>query len=187
MRESPCLVGERVYLRQIKKEDLIYIHKWVNDPEISGLIGQVGKMSPEQVDEWFEKVEADNNRVWFAVVLKESDRIIGEAGLLRMFDEWRTTDLSMIIGEKAVWDQGYGTEAIILLLQYAFRNLNFHRVAIGVVGFNERALHFYKKVGFREEGLQRDGYYYDHSYYDFVMMSILDNEYWNLWGDITSD
>ncbi|MEN6371384.1 MAG: GNAT family protein [Armatimonadota bacterium] len=182
MRESPCLVGEKVYLRQIKREDLIHIHKWVNDPEISGLIGQVGTMSPEQVNEWFTKVEADNSRVWFVVVLKRNDRVIGEAGLLRMFDEWRTTDLTMIIGEKDAWDQGYGTEAITLLLHYAFRNLCFHRVAIGVVGFNERALHFYKKVGFKEEGLQRDGYYYNHRYYDFVMMSILDSEYRELDG-----
>jgi RimJ/RimL family protein N-acetyltransferase len=50
-------------------------------------------------------------------------------------------------------------------------------VAVGVVGFNEAALRFYEKVGFRREGIQRDGYYYGHRYYDFVMISILENEY----------
>jgi RimJ/RimL family protein N-acetyltransferase len=62
-------------------------------------------------------------------------------------------------------------------LDYAFGYLNFHRVAVGVVEFNERALQFYEKVGFRREGIQRDGYYYDHEYFDFVMMAVLEAEY----------
>ena len=41
---------------------------------------------------------------------------------------------------------------------------------------SERAIRFYEKVGFRKEGVQRDGYYCDHQYHDFVMMSILDDE-----------
>jgi RimJ/RimL family protein N-acetyltransferase len=50
-------------------------------------------------------------------------------------------------------------------------------VAIGVVGFNEKAIHFWEKVGFKKEGIQRDGYYYNHKYHDFVMMSILEDEF----------
>jgi RimJ/RimL family protein N-acetyltransferase len=46
-----------------------------------------------------------------------------------------------------------------------------------VVGFNEKAIRFYEKVGFREEGRQRDGYYCGHAYHDFVMMSILEDEF----------
>jgi RimJ/RimL family protein N-acetyltransferase len=94
-----------------------------------------------------------------------------------MFPPWRTTDLSIIIGDKSAWGQGYGEEAITLLLDYAFGYLNFHRVSIGVVGSNERALRFYEKVGFQREGIQRDGYYYNHQYQDFVMLSILEDEF----------
>lgn len=63
------------------------------------------------------------------------------------------------------------------MLDYAFGYLNFHRIAIGVVGFNESALRFYEKVGFKREGIQRDGYFYNHQYHDFVMMSLLDTEF----------
>ena len=62
-------------------------------------------------------------------------------------------------------------------MDYAFGSLNFHRLAIGVIDINERALRFYEKAGFRKEGVQRDGYYYNHKYHDFVMMSILEDEY----------
>jgi len=171
------LVGDRVYLRPIEPEDLPLIRKWANDPEIRRLTGETLPMSQAGADEFLEKVRKDRDRAWFVVVLKENDRVIGEAGLLRMFYAWRATDLTLIIGEKEAWGKGYGTEAILLLLDYAFGYLSFHRVAIGVVGFNERALRFYEKVGFRKEGVQRDGYYYDHAYHDFIMMSILEYEF----------
>jgi RimJ/RimL family protein N-acetyltransferase len=171
------LVGERVYLRPLEADDLEHIRRWANDPEIRGLTGESKPMSKFEAEAWYDRVKDDEHRVWFIVALQENDRPIGEAGLLRMFPVWRTTDLSIILGEKDVWGQGYGTEAIHLLLDYAFGYLNFHRVAIGVVGFNERALRFYERVGFKREGIQRDGYYYDHQYADFVMMSILEDEY----------
>ena len=178
------LIGEHVYLRPLDAGDLMYIQKWANDPGIRGLIGQVRPMSRAKAEAFYAQVKSDDHRVWFIVALKEDNRVIGEAGLLRMFPAWRTTDLSIIIGEREAWGKGYGTEAINLLLDYAFGYLNFHRVAVGVVGFNEAALRFYEKVGFRREGIQRDGYYYDHKYHDFVMMSILENEYRALRGEI---
>ncbi len=175
-------IGKCIYLRHWGKKDLKHIRKWANDPEIRALTGEVTPMSQTSAEEFFEKVQKDSNRLWFVVVLKENDRVIGEAGLLRMFHDWHTTDISIIIGEKDAWGKGYGTEAILLLLDYAFRCLNFHRVAIGVVGFNERAIRFWEKIGFKKEGIERDGYYYNHKYHDFVMMSILEDEYRELHG-----
>ena len=51
------------------------------------------------------------------------------------------------------------------------------RVAIGVVGTNQRALRFYECIGFQREGVQRDGYDYAQHDQDFVMMSRLEDEY----------
>jgi diamine N-acetyltransferase len=180
--KSEFLIGERLYLRPLEKADLALIRAWANDPEVRRLTGEVKPMSEAAADEFYERVRTDSDRVWFTIVLQEGDRPIGEAGLLRMFPAWRATDLSIIIGDKAAWGQGYGTESILLLLDYSFGYLNLHRVAIGVVGFNQRALAFYEKVGFQREGVQRDGYYHDHRYHDFIMMSILEDEFRALQG-----
>ena len=115
--------------------------------------------------------------MWYAVVTDEDDAVVGEAGLLRLVPEWRTTDMTVIIGERSRWRKGYGSEAGRLLLDLAFNYLGLHRVAIGVVGFNEAALSFWKKLGFREEGVQRDGYFHDGAFHDFVMMCILEDEW----------
>ena len=171
------LAGERITLRPLDREDLALVRKWSNDPEIRRLTGEIKPMTDQAAEDFYQRTLDHNDRVWFIVELNETGAPIGEAGLLRMFPAWRTTDLSIIIGEREEWGKGYGTEAIRLLLDYAFGALNFHRVAIGVVGFNERALGFYEQVGFRREGIQRDGYYIGHQYHDFVMMSILEDEF----------
>jgi len=174
---TPFLCGSRVYLRPLEEDDLPSIRIWANDPEIRRLTGEVGPMSAAGADQFYERIKTDLNRIWFAIVLKENDRIIGEAGLLRIFYPWRTADLSIIIGDKFSWNKGYGSEAILLLMDYAFGTLSLHRLAIGVVGFNERALKFYEKAGFKREGIQRDGYFSNHQFSDFVMMSILEDEF----------
>ena len=176
------LIGRRVCLRALRRGDLVHLRKWLEDAEIRGLIGEVAAMSKADSEKFLEKVRADTQRAWFMVVVKENNKVIGEAGLLRMDRAWRTTDISVIIWEREEWGKGYGTEAVLLLLDHAFRQLDFHRAAIGVVGFNERALRFWEKVGFRKEGVQRDGYYYDGKYHDFVLMSILDDEFRELQG-----
>ena len=63
-----------------------------------------------------------------------------------------------------------------LLVDRAFSGLGLHRLSVGVVDFNEGALRFWERLGFRREGVQRDGYLVDGAFHDFVMMSLLEGE-----------
>jgi len=175
--QNAFLIGENIYLRPFERSDLDYIRKWYNDPELRGSIEITEPYNSVKAEQWFDNVCKDDQRIWFAIVLKENDAVVGECGLLRMFYAWKTTDLTMIIGERDAQGKGYGSEAMRLLLDYAFGCLGFHRVALGVAGFNEDAIRFYERHGFKREGIQREGYYYNHKYHDFVMMSILEEEY----------
>ena len=94
-----------------------------------------------------------------------------------MWPAWRCTDLSIIIPDPKMQRRGYGTEAIRIMLGMAFNEYGMNRVAIGVVGLNANALAFYKKIGFKQEGIQEQGYYYNGEYSDFVMMRILRQEW----------
>jgi diamine N-acetyltransferase len=171
------LSGEKVYLRPVESADLPLFYKWANDPEIRGLTGEIRPSDYTATQEYYERIQKESDRIWLAVVVRETHQVIGETGLLRMFPAWRTTDWSLIIGEKSARGKGYGTEAALLMLDYAFGFQNFHRVAIGVVGFNTGALQFYERLGFQREGIQQDGYYYNQRYHDFVMMRLLEDEF----------
>lgn len=173
------LEGGHIYLRPFMKEDLDFFAKWYNDAETRAKIGEVMPTSHSEIDEIINRKGDD--RVWFAIVLKEDNKIIGETGLLRMFPAWRTTDLSIIIPDKENQRNGYGMETITLMLDYAFGHLNYNRISIGVVGFNTQAVEFYKKVGFKQEGIQEQGYYYNYKYYDFIMMRILKDEFMSMY------
>ncbi len=175
------LKGEHIYLRPVEEQDYPTFYRWMNEPATRALIGETGATSQEAVKAYFERVNSDSSRAWFAVVTRADDRLIGETGLLRMFPAWRCTDMSIIIYDQTARGKGYGQEAVFLMLNHAFGFLNFHRVAIGVVGFNHRALAFYEKMGFAKEGIQREGYYYNHQYHDFVMMSILEDDFRARW------
>jgi RimJ/RimL family protein N-acetyltransferase len=175
--ERKSLVGERIFLRPFSKRDLPHIQRWSASAELRKLIGEVAPMSEAEAEKFYKELRTDKDRVWFVIVLKRNGRVIGEAGLLRMFRPWRNTDMTIIIGEKNAWGKGYGTEAGHLLLDYAFNRLGFHRISIGVVGFNKRALRFWENLGFKKEGVERDEYFYDNKYSDGIMMSILENEF----------
>ena len=55
--------------------------------------------------------------------------------------------------------------------------MSFHGISIGVVSFNENAIRFWERLGFRKEGVHREEYFCDNEYSDFIMMSILENEF----------
>ena len=175
--EGESLVGKRVTLRPFEKRDLTHIQRWSNDAELRKLIGEVAPMSRKDTEKWYKELLADKDRIWFTIILKEGDRVIGEAGLLRMFRPWRSTDMTIIIGERDACGKGYGKEVGRLLLSYAFDYLGFHRISIGVVGSNKNALKFWKSLGFKKEGVERDAHFYDNKYIDDIMMSILEDEY----------
>lgn len=176
-RGPRLLIGERVTLRRFEARDVPHAQRWLEDAELRTQIGATRPMTEREAREWFGELDADPARRWFAIERDEDGSVIGECGLLRMFPEWRTTDMSIIIGERGARGRGFGTEAGRLLLDLAFGYMALHRVAIGVVGFHEEALRFWRKLGFVQEGVQRDGYVVDGTFHDFVMMSILENEW----------
>ncbi len=168
--------GKNVILREQKAEDAKFFAFWFNQPQV---IFQCG--FAEFTDEEKERIRIaidhkSDDSVWFTIT-DPAGNIIGETGLLRMFPAWHQTDLTIIIPDPEMQGKGYGTEAIRMMLDMAFDEYEMHRVSIGVVGLNTNALAFYRKIGFRQEGILEQGYYYNNEYSDFIMMRILRPEW----------
>jgi RimJ/RimL family protein N-acetyltransferase len=173
------LEGERIILRTLKKDDLDILFQLSTDKEVCDLIGEVYPITEGEINDYYDRLQKTDNRISFVVIDKEKNVIIGETGLLRIFAPWRTADLSIIIWDRNYWGKGYGKEIAKLIMGYAFNDINVHRLSIGVVGFHEGGLKFWKSVGFKEEGRQTEGYYKNGIYSDFIMMYILEDEYRN--------
>lgn len=113
----------------------------------------------------------------FFIRKKDDDKLLGTIALFRL--EWnnRTAYLSIGIGDKEHRGKGYGTEAISLMLRYAFCELNLHRVTLDVISNNPAGIRCYQKVGFVEEGRLRECVYRNGQRYDLIYMGILKKEW----------
>ncbi len=168
--------GRNIILRRQKEEDIPYFLHWFNRPEIMFRCGFEKPFTEEEIRNDIIVRHNAEDVLWYTITDLDGN-ILGETGLLRMFPAWHQTDLSIIIPDPKMQGKGYGTEAVRIMLDKAFREYGMHRVSIGVVALNADALRFYEKIGFRQEGILEEAYYYDGAYSDFIMMRILDREW----------
>jgi len=88
-----------------------------------------------------------------------------------------------IIGEKEYQGKGYGTDAKMTLLNYAFNTLNLRKVCSDVISFNKRSLAYSKKCGYKIEGRQKQQFYRSGKYYDRVFLAIFRKNWPKIWAE----
>jgi len=149
--------GEKVFLRPIRPSDFPKLAAWSRDREIARYVGGQYPTRLEEYAEWHRRLQSDRHSHHLAISTHD-DVLIGHIELDHI--AWRSGDaeLRIRIGEKSFWDQGYGTDAVRTLVEYAFRSMRLSRVYLRVFTSNVRAIRCYEKVGFRKEGrLTRPG------------------------------
>jgi RimJ/RimL family protein N-acetyltransferase len=159
-------------------EDAEQWAQWDNDLEVTLLLGDEA-YTPFPLAKSEEVIAGILRRQdhIFGVVDLETDDLIGRGMLFDLDLVNRKAMLGIVIGEKAYWGQGYGQEAVRLLLEYAFNLLNLNSVMLGTFAFNRRAIHCYERVGFKEIGRRRQARIVGDRKYDVVLMDILAEEF----------
>ena len=174
------ILGKRIRLRAVEREDLPLFVEWLNDPEvIEGLIF-TQPLSLEEEQLWFEKL-AERPQVErpLAIEVQEGERwrLIGNSGFHNISLINRSSEVGIFIGDKTLWNSGYGTETMQLLLKHGFETLNLNRIALVVYDDNLRAIRTYEKAGFILEGRLRQAKYKHGRYIDELIMSVLRSEW----------
>ncbi|MEW6369028.1 MAG: GNAT family protein [Acidobacteriota bacterium] len=172
------IVGQKVRLRAIEREDIPAFVKWFNDPEVRQFLKMFEPMSKAKEERWFETQLESRDQFIFAIEAAADGRWvhIGNTGLMQIDWKNRTAVFGIVLGEKNLWGRGYGTEATRLTLQYAFHQLNLHRVELDVFDYNPRAVRCYERVGFKHEGVRRQAFFNAGRYHDVLRMGILHDE-----------
>ncbi|MGB8953884.1 MAG: GNAT family protein [Tumebacillaceae bacterium] len=177
------LQGEKVYLRPLEPHDVDKMYVSINnDLEMRRLTGTQRSFTRQQIEDYMAGLAGDSSRAQFAICVQGTDELIGDIALNNMYIRAnRDANLRIAIFSEENCGKGYGSEAIRLLLDFGFGILNLHRIELEVYTINPRAYRAYEKVGFVQEGIKRKNYYYDHQYYDSIVMSILEDEYRELY------
>lgn len=170
------ILGKRIRLRAIERSDIPAFVHWFNDPEIRKYLRMYMPFSQAQEERWFEAHLQDQSSLIFGIETLDG-KLIGNIGLHDITWKDRHAYLGIVIGEKDYWGQGYGADAITTLLNFAFTQMNLHRVFLTVYDYNQRAIRCYEKCGFKHEGCMRQAHFYDGKYYNELVMGVLRDEF----------
>jgi RimJ/RimL family protein N-acetyltransferase len=160
---------------------------WARDSELIRLAESdpVQLWSEKKHKEWMEKrsEKMSDNNFRFAIRTLSDDRLIGEVSI---HPQWLDADawVGIGLGERDHWGRGFGTDAMRLILQYGFIELNLHRISLGVHSYNKRAFKSYEKVGFKVEGVMRHDTFREGRRTDGIYMGILRTEWLAMQGGV---
>lgn len=178
--EEQLFQGKLVCLGPIDHEKDAEIEaRWTNDPEYLRLVSvrPAAPRSAAQVRKRYERIEKEQDegkdQYYFTLRMRSDDRLIGYARLFWI--EWSNGcgRVELGIGSPADRRQGYGSDALSLLLRYAFHELNLHRLTAAVPEYNPGAVRLFEKAGFQQEvrrrqALNRDGRRWDLLHYGLL-------------------
>ena len=119
--------------------------------------------------------ESENN-ILFAIIDKSSNTHIGNIKLGDIHPVHKYADIGLIIGNKNYWGKGIGTEAIKLVSQYAFENLNLMKVIAGIYENNVGSIKAFKKCGFKEAYVKKDTYFFENKFIDAIYFELYNNK-----------
>ena len=120
---------------------------------------------------------------FFSIRTLAEDKLIGELGLDVVTWPGRDAFVGLGIGETEYWSRGYGTDAMNILLRFAFTEVNLRRVTLTVFEYNPRAIRSYEKAGFRHEGQMRKVLNKEGQRWDMLYMGILREQWLELKPD----
>lgn len=176
MKYFKKIIGERIYLSPRNSEEIEKFTEWLNDFQTTDYIGRSAFITTLEGEKKYFEENIDKNYNFFIVTL-DNDKLIGTVSLENYDGINRIATLGIFIGDKEYRSQGYGTEAIKLILDYGFNYLNLNNIKLDLMSFNERALKCYQKCGFKEYGRRRKCKFINGKYYDNIEMDILAEEF----------
>jgi RimJ/RimL family protein N-acetyltransferase len=175
--------GDLVRLSAFDPEELGKAYSnWTRDSELQRLFdsGASRLHSAKSITGFFEKMLKENSPASHAFSIRklDDDRLLGDIGL-EVINDWGSRDSFVGLGicNREDWGKGYGTDAMKIMLRFAFTELNLRRVTLTVFEYNPRAIRSYEKAGFRHEGRQRGALLRDGKRWDLLYMSILAEEW----------
>lgn len=162
-----------VVIGPVLPEDSAKLFLWLNDVESAHLDLPYRPLDWMGFNNWLGDLSKNPSQVFFAIRRIDNPAIIGFIALTKIQPIHRSAELGVRIGEKTERGKGYGGNAIALALQYAWNNLNLHRVHLTVFDTNFHAISAYMLAGFRREGLMQQAAFINGNWCNVVQMAAL--------------
>ncbi len=171
------LWGQKVALGPLRRDLVPLYQRWLNDFEVVRTLNLGIRPRPMETEEAWYQSAIFGEDVNFTIYERAGLRPIGITDLHRIAQIDRRAEFGIHIGEKEYWSRGYGTEATVLMLDYAFHALNLHTVLLRVFSYNRRAITAYERAGFKNAGRWRGGHRVAGEAHDVIFMDCIASEF----------
>lgn len=173
---KPTLIGEKILLRPFQIEDIPAMEECLTDPEVLKFTGSSANFTKDSINQWYSSRNEQEDRLDLAIVIKNDPTVVGEV-VINEYDEIKhSMNFRILIGPKGR-NQGFGTEATRLIIDYVFQNTDLKQLTLGVYSFNPRAKTVYEKIGFIGESIDKDDLEFEGQMIDSINM-VLTRERW---------
>lgn len=171
--------GSKVRLTSIKELDIEVIEEWFNDVTFLRYYDMFPALpqSHKDINQMLEEFADSFTKYIFAIRANDSDNIIGIIGFDDIIWSNGVATVFIGIGDKNYTGKGLGKEALNLLLDFGFHELNFYRIQLNVIGYNAGAIKLYEDAGFIKEGTFREFIHRDGKRYDLLLYGLLRKEW----------
>jgi RimJ/RimL family protein N-acetyltransferase len=188
---TPFLIGHKTSLRAVLEEDIPVMCSWMNDQEVNAFLSHMDAPLPlAHEKDWYQRYLSqlkERSSVGFAICEKETGKLLGSTSLMSINRNDRRAKTGTVIGEKDFWGRGFGTEAKMLLLNYAFNTLNLRKIDSEVFLFNERSLRTQLRCGYKEQGRFPRHIFKNGQYVDMVSLTVFKEDWQPLWDRFTAE
>lgn len=180
------LYGNKVDLTALRNEDARTIYEASKDSDYMQF-ASLSAPGPAHIQEANELIESENDYmnfqkgIVFAIRNKEG-QVVGAIGSSMIDRRNRNLMISLEIFNSKERGRGYGSEAIRLFTDYAFLEMNMHRVYLGCFEFNNHAKYLYERLGFQSEGVNRAFVYRNGNYYNETSFGVVKKDWLTLRG-----
>ncbi len=167
---------ERLVIRIMELEDTEEARLLHNDDTTLNRLTDVAHVSQESQMAWFKSISTSRTSRRYVARLKTDNAFVGVFRVDRI-DPWNR---NAFIGADIVAGlrgQGYATEMFHYFFKYLFDQCGLHRLALVTLENNVPAINLYKKLGFIEEGRERQAIFREGKFLNLVCMGILAEEW----------
>lgn len=149
---------------------------WLNDKIVNEYLETRGGQTNESVLTYINELKSQNAYSW-AIIFKKDNKHIGNIKIHPINYKHSHGEYGILIGDKNYWGLGIAKEASLEVIRFIFSNDIIHRITLGVLQNNIRAVKLYKRIGFKPEGVLIDHLRYDDQFYNVIRMAILKRDF----------
>ncbi|WP_082235284.1 GNAT family N-acetyltransferase [Halobacillus massiliensis] len=174
---------ERIHLRKVMESDAETYYSWINNLEVmENTSPELDVYTLNETEQFIKNIACSDKSKSYMIELNENSMPIGIVSLVNIDYKNRNAECIIDIGNQNYWGSGYGSEAMGLLLNYGFKELNLHKIYLRVFSFNERAINLYEKLGFDKEGELKEHLFRNGEWHGITCLAIFQTNF-NLKGE----